>query len=121
MASCLGPKSKKAVFAELLAGTLRMLVAIILTCSFLVLFGRQAFPRADFVGFPRLLGLLLIISPLWFGFYEMSWRMVTPPFHWSVRVLLASLITAAFSVWVLPDLLRWFFAKVFRFFDSVAF
>lgn len=115
MASCFGPNSTKAVLRELLGGVVRLLVAIAATSCLLVFFGQLAMPVMVPPSLPALVGVMLVISPIWLGFFAMSSRVMTPPLPWVFQILLASAVTAAFSVWVLPDLLLWFFTTLSKF------
>jgi hypothetical protein len=112
MASCFGPDSKKAVLKELGQGGVKIITAMAMTCPLLVAFGAMAFPTLSSPSVGELAGMIVVISPIWLGFHEMASRMITPPIPWILRALLSAVITAAFSVWVLPKILLWFFTTL---------
>ena len=115
MASCFGPHAKRVILRQFLRVMTLLVIAISVTAFFLIVFGELTRPALKPPTVFELATVILVISPLWFGFHSMASRVVTPPIPPLVQVLLASIITAAFSVWVLPDILIWFLGTVLEF------
>jgi len=118
MASCLGPNLKKHLFPPLLGGVGKFFLGLIVTGYFLTLFAAE---RLEEFGDPKAaasLVVLLIISPIWFGFYSL-FGIFIKPIHWSLNLIASSIASAAVAVWVLPGFLFAIFIIIFGFLSNI--